>query len=288
LYRPRTSSPGTAIDPRRNQERVPITFFNGGNEDLDPEKSHSFTAGFQFDAQDFAGLRLTGSYWEITQQQRVELLSTIIILANESLFGDRVVRAAPTAADVAAGLPGQLISIDATSVNFGRLETSGIDMSASMTVATEIGTFRPYFSGTWVSRYKAADVPGAAPTNRVGVANIQGTIPEWRATATLSWQTGPVTLAGTARYRSSYADVGPFNNIPNGRRVPSETLFDLQLSMDIDEIVRASWARGLNFRIGAINLFDKGPPFALVGSGYDESQADTRQRFIYASLRKTF
>ena len=50
------------------------------------------------------------------------------------------------------------------------------------------------------------------------------------------------------------------------------------------------WTRGLSLRVGALNILNRQPPFALVGGaqGYDPTEGDLRERFVYGMFQKTF
>jgi hypothetical protein len=51
---------------------------------------------------------------------------------------------------------------------------------------------------------------------------------------------------------------------------------------------RSPW-NGFEIRVGAFNLFNAEPPFAEGWfEGYDTSQSDLRQRFIYLKLARKF
>jgi iron complex outermembrane receptor protein len=291
LYSPRTTTTSTITDPRRNNETVAYQLSSGGNPSLNPEEGDSINAGFVLTLGDFHHLRFGANYWRIRLDDRTQPLTATAILANESMFPTRVARADPTTADLAAGLPGRLLSLDRTSVNFGAADTHGIDLEFSQSFDSDMGRFSPSLLVTRVSKYEAADLPNTPPVDRVGIANSQGTIPEWKGNAALAWNLGGLGIAASLRYVSDYDDVTTAN-IPNGRTIPSTTFVDVQLSLDLGAGFRAHapWLGGTVVRVGAINLFDKGPHFAEVGStfGYDTSQADARQRLAYMYVTKSF
>jgi hypothetical protein len=192
--------------------------------------------------------------------------------------------------DVAAGLPGPLQLIDITRLNFGAIHTSGVDVNASMSFATPVGRFKPELSATWIREFSTSDLVEGPDISRVGVAHQQGTIPGWRAVASLSWNRGGLGLHSSMLYVPSYDDVNLLGN-RNGRTVDSQMIVDAQVSLDLEFMVgtRSPW-NGFEIRIGAFNLFNAAPPFAEVGwlSGYDTSQGDLRQRFTYLKLAKKF
>lgn len=290
LYQPPTTRQVSTADPARG-ESTPITLLSGGNPSLEPEEAESWTYGFVFSPAFSWAPKISASRWSIDQSQRVQALSATTMLANEELFLDRIVRAPATPADIAAGIPGRLSSIDTTSVNFGSSRTSGLDLSVSALFQTRLGDFSPSLSATWVEEYRAADVPGAPISDRVGIANINGTIPEWRGTAMLSWSKRWMGLMASARYTSSYDDATTASE-RTGRAIPSQTLLDLQATVDLAGLPgqRARWLKGLTMRVGARNLLDEGPSYAEIGGtlGFDSSQGDLLQRFLYASVTARF
>jgi iron complex outermembrane receptor protein len=175
-------------------------------------------------------------------------------------------------------------------MNLGAIRASGVDVSASATLDTRVGRFKPEVSGAWVRGFTVSNLVEGANVDRVGVANVQGTIPQWRAVASLSWTWQGFGLMSSVRYVPSYDDVAFFGG-RNGRKVASQAIVDAQLSVDLGEVAggRSPWS-GFELRIGAFNVFDDEPPFTEVAffNGYDVTQADLRQRFAYVKLAKTF
>ncbi len=285
--------PTVTSDPRRNNQLTLHTVVAGGNADLDAEQSHSADIGIVYTPSWLPGYRISSSYWRITQDQRVRTFGPDVVLTNEATFPERIVRAAPTAADVAAGQPGRLLSIDSTLINFGRLETSGIDLDVTASFGGALGAFTPRLAATWVDRYQTSDLPGAPTVDRVGIANTQGTIPRWRATGSLLWQLRGVSLSTTLRYTSAYDDADVMSGgTLNGRRVASQTLADAQVGVAFGDLLSrgAGLFEGLTLRVGAENVFDERPALSEIGtvSAFDVSQADLRQRFVYVALSKEF
>ena len=67
-------------------------------------------------------LKLSATYWHVMMDDRVTALNPVFAVTHESLFADRVLRAEPTAEDLAAGRPGECVQIDSSRMNFGRLD----------------------------------------------------------------------------------------------------------------------------------------------------------------------
>lgn len=290
LYQPITPFSGLAVtDPRRNNQVTTVTLITGGNPDLQPEESKSAIVGFVFSPAGPGNWRVDGNLWRIKQNVRILRPDQVAVVANENYFPGRVIRATPTPADVAAGLPGTIQTLVLTGLNAGSLDTSGIDARVSAAFDTPAGRFLPSVALTWVKTYDAASYPVLPVVDRVGVADSAGSIPEWRGTATLGWERGGLGLSIAGRYTSSYKDVNSLR-VQTGRTVGSQFLVDVQGSVRMGKVFGSrGLLRDVTLRVGAQNVFDEDPQFSEVANlGYDPSTADVRQRFIYLQLSKTF
>jgi iron complex outermembrane receptor protein len=290
LHAPRTTVAYPGIpDPARNDSVSPVTFVTGGNPDLQPIEANSMTAGFVWSPRALPGLRLLTSYWKISTDHRVTFVHFSTMLANEEAFHDRIVRDVPTEADIAAGIPGRLLQLDISRMNFGRLTTSGLDVEAKYELSTHWGEFTPRLSATWVKEFSAVDVPRTAAVDRVGVANAGGSIPRWRVVGSVGWKRNGIGLSTTVDWLPGYMDATTVGL--TGRRLSSRTLVDLQASFAVDEMIGAGpmWD-DLKLQLGVKNAFDQTASFADIGysSGFDSSQGDLIGRFSYLRLSKGF
>jgi iron complex outermembrane recepter protein len=289
MFAPLQQFPSSVTDPRRNNETVPIALLVGGNPDLQPVNGETTTAGLVLTP--VPGLRLTATYWELKVDNRVTVVPDQQLVNNEAVYSDRVIRAAPTQTDIDLGLPGRIVSVDSTRINFGELRTSGVDWEASYSLDTRWGNFTPGLTGTRTATYSSVELPGSAPVKGVGIASINGTIPKWKMSATLAWRHEWMGASATARYVHGYDDA-IFGLGPTGRRVASQTLVDTQASVDFGRMRsgHSSWLENLRLTAGIANLFDKEPPFAelFFDAGYDYTQADLIGRTGYLNLSKGF
>lgn len=290
LYLRRVDAPFPVIDPARNNELAFPIWRAGGNAALKPADADSFTAGLHFAPSDASGLRIAASYWRILVDETIGIPAAERLPAAESRFPERVVRGEPSAADIAAGLPGPLELLDVTRLNYGSIRTSGVDFSASMALDTRVGRFTPELSATWVHDFTTTDLVEGPNVDRVGVANLQGSVARWRAVAGLKWSRQAIGISASARYVPSYEDV----DLPGhrtGRSVAAQTLVDAQIAFDLSDTVGSeSMWHGFELRAGVLNLLNEEPPFAEAGffMGFDPSQGDLRQRFSYVKLSKQF
>lgn len=291
LFAPLQEFPFFVTDPRRNNETVPIVMVAGGNPDLEAVDGESLTAGFVLTPERLPAFRFAATWWELEVDNRVTVVLPQQLVNAEAQFTDRVIRAAPSPADQAAGLPGPIVRVDITRINFGRLKTSGIDWEASYSLDTRWGNFKPSILGTWTAKYSSVELPNTPAIERVGVASTLGTIPEWKLSATLAWTRAGIGWSATARYIHSYDDA-VFGLGPTGRRVDSQTLLDTQAFFNLDEMFSGDYSllRGARITVGITNLLDESPPFSelFFDSGYDNTQGDLIGRTGYLTLTKRF
>jgi iron complex outermembrane receptor protein len=290
LYLPSIEIPVPTADPARNGEVAVPRYRAGGNPNLQPSRAESLTTTMKFAPVGLAGLQIEASYWRIHVEDRIGIPSAARLLAAEDRFGERIVRGEPSPADLAAGRPGPIEVIDISRMNFGSIRTSGIDFSISTAFETRAGRFAPTFSATWVHDFTTSDLVEGPDVRRVSVANLQGTVAHWRAVAGLSWSRQGFGASSVVRYLPSYDDVNALG-ARNGRTVQSQALLDAQFSLDLTDMVaeQSYWA-GVEVRAGVLNLLDAEPPFAEVSAlnGFDPSQGELRQRFVYVKLTKKF
>lgn len=288
LYMP-VFQPSLVIpDPLRGGEVSNVTVIVGGNPDLEVVTARSFTAGFVVNPSQIPGLRLGGNYWRITMDNRITAPIYQELLKPDTPFSTLVVRDPPTSQDVQAGWAGRLRSINLSRINYGDLETSGIDLDASLQLERTWGCLKFDLGVTWIDEYRSRDMNQVLPVDRVGIANVQGTIPEWRTVGTVGWKVGDFGISTTTTFIPSYLDAD-ITKGPLDRRISSQTLVDLQAWIDLDMGGNAL-LDGSTLTLGARNLFDRVPDFANAGVsfGYDVSQGELTRRFIYFRLTKRF
>jgi iron complex outermembrane receptor protein len=290
LYMPVLDAQVPTVDTARNNELAFPVWKVGGNAGLKPSRAESFTAGLQFAPIGEPGLRVAANYWRIRLGDSIGIPAGERLLAGESRFPERILRGEPSAADIAAGLPGRLELIDATRLNYGSIRTSGLDFSASMSLGTAVGRFMPQVSATWVHDFTTTDLVEGPDVDRVGVADLQGSVARWRGVAGLGWNRQGMSVSANVRYVPSYDDVDTPGH-RTGRSVAAQTLVDAQIACDVSDMAgeESVW-HGFEVRAGVFNLLDKEPPFAEAGLliGFDPSQGDLRQRFWYVKLSKSF
>ena len=264
-----------------NQVSDPITggtFFaavrSSGNEDLVPEESTAFNVGFSFEPVD--DLSIEVDYWSFDFTNLITQESFQAILNAEPQNPDRVVR-------VGDPLNGPIIRINTTYVNANSLETSGLDLVANYKIDTDIGTFTPNISATYILAYDLVD-PQAGQIDGVGSRNynnIGTSTPELKANFGLNWTHENYSANIFARHIDSYTD--DQNDL---REIESHLTWDAQLNIDLGGLFETDSAYILTF--GGVNLTDQDPPQVYTNGGFDSKVHDPRGRQVYARLAIEF
>lgn len=280
----------TTTDPRRGNTAIGnFTSIGGGTPDLLPEQTTTWNFGLVFQPRQLKGFTATFDYGFIGKVNGIQSLSVTTTLANEQYYPDRVVRAAPTAADTALGWAGQILSINGRRLNTGNIWSQYLDTSLRYDLKTETaGDFHFILRTTNTREFKTrlrTDVPIVDTLDQIGGP------PRFKGTGSVAWRKGPWTITPSASYIESFRDalnVGVDNsltvNLQVGYEVKSRTTTD------------AGWRRwfaGTQWIVGCNNVADAEPPFvqnpgtqgfATYYSTYD----DPRGRFLYLRIRKNF
>jgi iron complex outermembrane receptor protein len=292
LYLPNTRAFANFTDPLRcpttglDTDCVFTQTREGGNPNVQPERSHQLNAGIVFEPAQ--GLSASADYYRVEIR---DLISTVPIEAIQTDFTrwapTHVLRHPPEAGN--PGLPGPIDYVVQTLVNAGRLRTSGIDLDVRYRFnAGDLGRMALGFTGTYVIDYAATDFTAASPGRADPLGS--GAISRWRHHATLDWSRGPwgATLAQTFQLgykEDDPATCDPFTGVCTGsRRVGSYSVIDIQ--------GRYVGLRNVMLSLGVRNLLDRAPPLSLGSSsfqvGYEPAYGDPRGRIFYAAARYTF
>lgn len=273
--------PFAALDPLRGNAPSAFLLRLGGNRDLKPETGKSWSAGLVWEPGFAPGFSAMLSGFRVEQEDFITAVLPDVILAHEDLFPGRVVRAPVDPADP-PGFAGQIISVDSSFANFGRLTVKGADSQLKYTFPrTAYGEFAASLGATYIDEYKILVTPGVAPTNEVNHANAAGYPVRLKGNAGINWSSGSGWSAAlSARYLNSYTDYD------GARQLPSQTWLDLQLGRRFDNVTMLS-IENIEASLGVINLTDNQGDFSN-NFGYDFVQSDIRGRFYYVSLKTRF
>lgn len=292
-------------DPRRNGEPIFVRgeVFFGGNPNLEPEESKSWSFGAILTPRALPGFRLSLDYSVIEKTNEILFANNQLILDNENALPGRVVRAELTPEDIAAGFAaGRVIGIDRSLLNFANTESQALDIQIDQFIETDrYGDFRLYAVATKMFRVAQQFTAMSDVVDRVGFDN--GPL-EWRANFGLTW-TSPrrVWMLGwNAQHYDSYrvhaadsSDLVIRQAVlrQGAGTIRSETYHDLFLTFDL-EALRATTSgvfAGLEMRAGIQNVFDKAPATRVGFSPTDgrfSVYGDNRLRRFTVNLSKRF
>jgi iron complex outermembrane receptor protein len=265
----------TVLDPRRGGEVATADTVFGGNPTLEPESGDSWSAGIAWsDARSQLQLGFTG--WRINLDQRIVTFPSLqLIVDNETLFPQRVVRAPDS-----GGGPGPITQVDFSAVNLGELHVTGLDVDATYPWQTAAGTFTGTLRATDVLQFDSRVAPSLSEQSWLGRSNSDAWATRWRATAGVTWSRDAFSASFTSRYTGSYRDREPLTT-GEFLELGDFWIFDVNVRYQPRSFLGMSDAY---LSVGAIDLFDHTPQFANYSTGFDVYTNDIRGRIIYANL----
>jgi len=248
----------------------------GGNPDLEAEKADTYTVGLVIQPRWIRGFDLTVDYFHIKVENLISSLPQLTII--DCVLNGNAAACSKFNRDPATGaLFGNAGFVDATNVNTGYLQTSGVDVNANYRTEFadwgmgEWGGLGFNFVGTWTREYITQPTTGGGTFDCVGLygpvcsANAQGgPIPEWRHKLRVTWTTPwPLTLSASWRYISSVNFDANQTNVfladPLGRTNTVDDEIESYNYLDLS----GTWKLRdtMTLRFGVNNVLDKDPPF---------------------------
>lgn len=282
-------------DPKQGGAPVgTITVGSGGNANLDPEESESWSAGVVFTPGFLSGLRVSVDYTHIEKTDNIfdPNLGTArrqTLIDNEDILPGAVVRDAS----------GVITRLNAYLINISRAEIEAYDLALDYRLATgTLGTFDFFAAATRQKTFETQVAPTTPVIENVGTGS--GNPLELKANTGLTWNGGGWTLGWAARYFDSYFVANPalatsattFLN-QGSRRVPSQTYHDVMAGYRFDFSDNQHWSsRWLNdteVQLGVRNVFDEEPPLdAAFTVRLYSPFGDPRGASYYLTLKHAF
>lgn len=294
-------------DPERGGELIGETYFfgffhglnglTGGNPDVDPEKSKSWSFGTILTPRFVPGLTLRADWNRITIRNAYydprRLLSANTPEEQEAFESfytahpERFTRAAPAPGDPYAA--GKITFIDARYTNLSLSRSESLDFSADYQTQIGNGTFSVTGNGTLLLDLKSQITPASAVSEQDGIVTTQnitgiGNSLRFRGTLTANYSTKRWSIGGRARHSSGYylrykdAATGEYPVVLNqgANRISGSTFFDLFGSF--------SFPAGTELRAGINNIFNKRPPIDVTRTSGYAPYGDPRLRSFFVSL----
>jgi outer membrane receptor protein involved in Fe transport len=266
----------------------------GGNPNLDPEVSDTYTVGVVLTPGDYVpgNLFVSVDYFDITVDGFVSTISpstaiTQCLNTGDPTFCNLIQRDAQGTLWLQPS--GRFLAFN---VNTGSLETSGIDINANWAFdfadigLGNAGGLSFDFVGTYLIDYTVTELPGGvvAPYDCAGAyaGSCGNPSPEWRHKLRTTWQT-PLGVDATVTWRMfssvdlfGVASPDPSSN-PN-HTLSSRNYIDLSASYNISD----RW----NLRVGVNNVLDKDPPLTTQTAGFANGNTypqtyDAQGRYLF-------
>ncbi|ASP40224.1 TonB-dependent receptor [Bacterioplanes sanyensis] len=246
--------------------------FIGGNEDVQEEKSTSFTAGLVWAPIDIDGLNIALDYYDIEVDDAIDQTSRTLVL--ERCYNKD---ASSFTADCNGAVyrdpdTGALLQANSGTSNENILRVSGMDIEASY--RAQVGPGIMNASVVWNHLLKdevEGILSGEVRDDRGEVAN-----PENKAIFGVNYLYGDLMVDWRMRYWGEVVD----SNDPDvenaawlGGNMDGSSLNEIDAVMYHDFRVGYDWKGDYNFHVGVKNAFDEEPP--ILGQGTLSSQENT-------------
>ncbi|RZJ83091.1 MAG: TonB-dependent receptor, partial [Massilia sp.] len=272
---------GVPVDPANAGAHCDAQFqaYFGGNKDLKPEESKSFTLGLVFEP--IRNLSTSIDLWAIKVDDQIGSLAeeTLFDAANFPIFQQYF-----------HFLPGNVLPqttrscqdgptsptcgyVDERTQNLGGVKTAGIDLGAQYQMTTAMGRLGFEYQGTYISKYEYQDYKNGPWNKNVGIYSGAGPIFKWQHNLSGSWSKGGWGAGLAVHYKSGYKDMLPGN--------------DVNAYTTADAYVSFAPMKAVSFVVGVRNLTDRDPPFSnqsalFQGGGWDSRFYDPTGRTVYA------
>jgi outer membrane receptor protein involved in Fe transport len=297
------------------------------NPDLENEDTQTVVAGMVadltpiFNVDWLKDLRFSVDYWSFEQTGVIgafgdqEALALDLLLRRAGSSNPNVVRAEVTDEDRAfftawnAANPndqrqaaGQVLFINDPYINLDEQNADGFDFGLSGEIETKaFGNFDINLEATYLNKLDVvrnellnalANDPsfgGDFTELQVDRIRVDGN-PQWRATASLRWNKGPMSVGGSVRYISDFEDTGAdldqnADGVPEYWQVEEAYRVSLYGEYRFKNI---SDVKDVRLRIGANNIFDEAPPLVDESLGYRPDFHSLKGREVYLTLSTRF
>ncbi len=238
----------------------------GGNPDLKPETSNSWTVGAVFTSEPGAGqLRIAVDYWNIDLDDAISETDATTIINNcvdapdiNNEFCALVTRDAENHA---------ILTVESTKINLENLFAEGIDFELSYyhdlpgMFKGEAGGLNIGLNGTYLLANEETAIQG--DPNTLNIRDGELGFPKWRINMNTTYTSGPLSLIWSLRYiDSTVLDTTP-PAPPPGYTSFFSPEFNKYGSAVYNDLSARYWF-GDKFEIsaGINNLFDEKPPIA--------------------------
>lgn len=285
------TSSNVPIDPLRgNQSYLGTTYVatSGGNPNLRPQTSESWTYGVVLDVPKVSGLSLSFDYFQNYYTNRFNGVTT---LADRILYFPESITRGPNLPGDQPGWAGPVIGIDTRITNLGIGRVAGYNFGLRWNRSTAWGDLTFASSGEKILSNVSQATPTSAPST-----GINKRFNPMRITSSLFWNQGAwdagVTSVYSGRYwvNSTNETLAPSRWTDDVMRWDVNAGYDFGRNKSFGEKGSAWWKRALRdtkLRLTVINAFDTEPPLDVLGL-FSSSVVDVRLRRYVIDFTKRF
>ncbi len=264
----------------------------GGNPQLAPEESDTWTVGGVFTPSFAPGLTVSVDYFNITVegfiQGGIAAQTTLdqCLATGDPTFCSLINRA--TNGSLIAGIPG--VGFQQTNLNIAELETAGFDIQVNY--STDIGSLgglRFDYAGTYLDKFDFASFPGDTPIECAGFLNngcVSPVNPQYRHRALLTWET-PLDVEASVTWRH-------FSGTENDAVAANPEIDDdLQAVNYVDVSFFYEITDSIRLRGGVLNVTNTQPPVSTssgppLGNGNTFPTIYDTARTVFGGINFTF
>jgi iron complex outermembrane receptor protein len=245
----------------------------GGNPNLKPEKSRTYSAGIVFEP--IRDLTFTLDYWNIKLKDQISALPEQTIFGNYPKYQNLFVYSAN----------GQNLDyVNSITANLGEVRTRGLDVGLLYRLPKNPwGNFTLNVDGTYVNKYDYQNERGGPFVQNAGRYADATPVFRWRHNAVLSWSIPDWTVNLSNRYLSHYVDQ---NAVDPGFEQSVKHYSTWALSGTY------TGSKRIDFTAGVKNLLDQEPPYTNQGTtfqqGYDPRYTDPLGMTIFMRVTYKF
>lgn len=231
----------------------------GGNPDLVPESSDTFTAGIVLEPSFIPDLTISIDYFDITVEdfitEGIEAQTTLdqCLATGDAAFCDLITRSA--GGSLVSGIAG--VGFQANNLNIAELNTSGFDIQVLYSTYVDgVGGFRFDYAATILDKNDFVPFPGGDAIDCAGFLNngcIQPVNPAYRHRTTLTWDTlfGP-DLSLSWRHFSATDNEVVDANPEIDDQLPAQNYVDVSFNYPLNSVI--------TLRGGMLNALNNQPP----------------------------
>lgn len=282
------------VDPLRgNTPAGPFFTRTGGNADLTPEQSKSWSMGFILAPEFLTDFRLSLDYTRIRKTDNIGSHPGYYqgLINDESLFPERIVRG-PNLPDDPSGWAGPIVLVDYSAMNLARQELEAWDLQLDYRIdAGSYGSFDLFAVGTWQPHLITQLHPDRPEIDYAGISSSNPV--RFKANLGATWYRDAWRVGWNANHHHSHlVELDPEFQARQGRggRIPSQTYHDLFVHYDFGYTNADAWhwLSRSEVQLGVRNVFDKAPPLEVMDINYYSRLGDARMASWYLVLTTRF